>query len=271
MQVQSMSRQPTLLHCHMDPDGTHVDRYLFHDGEVRYIEIPKNTYPHPSHPGPLPPVLPGAWNWAILGIRPASTQVEVKTPSTKSMKRVWSSWHTAQFNHQELRLYNTTTHKASDNVFMPPQSDKFNRKKVVVKLAHTEHKIKNMEKECAVYQQIQNLGIAPDFLGYHIEGSRKIGFIIERIEGARNARKGDEDLCEAVLRRLHGQGIVHKDCHRSNFLIKGHRAFLIDFGDCEGTFDMSLNAEKFEKAKTEDLEKLRKSLECPHEWSWEDE
>lgn len=61
--------------------------------------------------------------------------------------------------------------------------------------------------------------IAPEFLGHLTENGRVIGFLIEKLEG-RVACLDDLTQCAALLKRLHGLGLVHGDVNRYNFIVE---------------------------------------------------
>ncbi|KAH8770533.1 alpha-galactosidase a precursor [Hyaloscypha finlandica] len=63
-----------------------------------------------------------------------------------------------------------------------------------------------------------------------------IGFLIENVEG-RHATISDLPACKAVVRQLHGLGILHRDLNKHNFLISDGGAVLIDFETAERSDD----------------------------------
>ena len=217
---------PILLHYHIKPDGTVIFRYLFHDSKVRYLEVEKGTSP-PFHDN-APQLLSGRCNYAVLAKHPFSNHLYVKSQTTRQLQQVHSTWHPFEVDHMVLGLYNRATTTVHGNVFMPPKSPRFPCN-IVVKLAHAEDQIPAIQNECDVYQKLEDSGIAPRFIGYVTEEGRKIGFIVEKLEGARHAELRDAMLCDAVVKGLHARGIVHNDCHNGNVLIKDGRAFLVDF------------------------------------------
>lgn len=74
------------------------------------------------------------------------------------------------------------------------------------------------------------------------EEGRVIGFLIEYVEG-RHATISDLPACEAIVRRLHGLGVLHGDLNKHNFLISESGAVLIDFE----TAKQSENSEAMER------------------------
>ncbi|KAH8729993.1 hypothetical protein BGZ61DRAFT_569940, partial [Ilyonectria robusta] len=65
--------------------------------------------------------------------------------------------------------------------------------------------------ETTAYEWIDGKGVRPKFLGHLTEAGRVIGFVMEYIDDARSAQTGDLAACQAVLAKLHSQGIKHGD------------------------------------------------------------
>jgi hypothetical protein len=99
----------------------------------------------------------------------------------------------------------------------------------VTKFARFEWEIQYTDNETTAYEWIEGKIIGPRFLGHLTEGSRVIGFLLERITDARYADSTDFAACERSLQGLHQLGILHGDVNRFNFLMKGSEALLIDF------------------------------------------
>jgi tRNA A-37 threonylcarbamoyl transferase component Bud32 len=63
-----------------------------------------------------------------------------------------------------------------------------------------------------------------------------MGFLMEMAEGTA-AGIGDLSSCRALMRRLHGLGLVHRDLNRYNFIVDrgpGGLTLLVDFEHAEG-------------------------------------
>lgn len=91
-----------------------------------------------------------------------------------------------------------------------------------------------IETEINVYQKIQDLDIAPQFLGHVTEHGRVIGFLSEFLADAVPASEvwthETRELYREVLHELHSRNISHRDAHWNNCLIrKDGTAALIDF------------------------------------------
>jgi tRNA A-37 threonylcarbamoyl transferase component Bud32 len=56
-----------------------------------------------------------------------------------------------------------------------------------------------------------------------------IGFLLEKLEGRREAIINDIQNCEVTLKRFHSLGLLHGDPNRYNFLVADHGVKLIDF------------------------------------------
>lgn len=100
------------------------------------------------------------------------------------------------------------------------------------------HGIKN---ESSIYSIIQarDTGIAPRFIAHVTDnGTRVIGFLLERIADAREAGPTDLEKCRDTLSRLHALGIAYGGpLKRHSFLVCGGGTVLLQgFG---GSFEMT--------------------------------
>ncbi|KID60019.1 alpha-galactosidase A, partial [Metarhizium hybridum] len=82
--------------------------------------------------------------------------------------------------------------------------------------------------------------IAPDFIAHVTENGRIMGLLLQKVDGE-PACTDDLPGCEALVRRLHGLGLIHGDVNRYNFLVdrasEGAGAHLVDFEHVEGFDD----------------------------------
>lgn len=78
-----------------------------------------------------------------------------------------------------------------------------------------------------------------------MEEGRVIGFVMERIAGARHATIEDLEVCREKLCGLHRLGVLHGDFNRFNFLIRDGCAVLVDF-ECAGKCE---DAAEFERER----------------------
>lgn len=72
------------------------------------------------------------------------------------------------------------------------------------------------------------------------ENGRIMGLLLQKVDGE-PACTDDLPGCEALVRRLHGLGLIHGDVNRYNFLVdrasEGAGAHLVDFEHVEGFDD----------------------------------
>lgn len=90
---------------------------------------------------------------------------------------------------------------------------------VVAKFARCDWKIGYMANETRAFQWLQGSGIGPWFLGHLVENGRVIGFLMEKIVGARFACPGDLEGCQEAWSRLHRLGVKHGNTYRFNCLV----------------------------------------------------
>ncbi|SCN90947.1 unnamed protein product [Fusarium fujikuroi] len=179
-----------------------------------------------------------------------------KLDFTKTMKSLPSiqNWHCRTMSFLELERKQQLTllaqecflkgdQRASRNSTLEP-----NRSTMVAKMARFPWEIAYVAAETRIYEILESSGIAPQFLGHINEGSRTIGFLLEKFQG-RHAGKDDLEACQNVLSQLHDLGILHGDVNRYNFIIGNDgKAVLIDFEKAR------------EDASTEEKEAEKKSL-----------
>ncbi|CAJ2501520.1 Uu.00g043730.m01.CDS01 [Anthostomella pinea] len=86
-----------------------------------------------------------------------------------------------------------------------------------------------MWNEITTYQRLEGTGIAPEFLAIAVQGSEVVGLVLEALDGTHAPSADEKSLCAPLVHQLHGLGITHGDIWRDQFLLKGHRAWLIDY------------------------------------------
>ncbi|GAW19635.1 hypothetical protein ANO14919_091240 [Xylariales sp. No.14919] len=98
--------------------------------------------------------------------------------------------------------------------------------------------------ESDVYSAIQarDPRLAPRFLAHITDNkTRIIGFLLERVAGAREAEPADLDKCRATLSRLHALGIAYGRPRRHSFLVRGDGTVLLQgFGGSFRTTDKEI-------------------------------
>lgn len=105
--------------------------------------------------------------------------------------------------------------------------------------------------------QARDPGLVPRLVAHVTENhSRVIGFLLERVPGAREAGIADLDACRAVLTRLHALGITKGRLSRHSFLVLEDGSVMIQ-GPFTGSFG---EPEDLEDAMTAEMEGLEEVL-----------
>lgn len=105
--------------------------------------------------------------------------------------------------------------------------------------------------------QARDPGLLPRLVAHVTENhSRVIGFLIERVPGAREAVAADLDACRTALTRLHALGIVKGRLSRHSFLVLEGGSVMIQ-GPFTGSFG---EAEDLEDAMRTEMESLEEVL-----------
>ncbi|KAK7710329.1 hypothetical protein SLS64_005914 [Diaporthe eres] len=116
-----------------------------------------------------------------------------------------------------------------------------------------------VEADARAHETIQarDAGLAPRLVAHVTENrSRVIGFLLERVPGAREAGTADLDACKAALARLHALGITKGQLSRHSFLVREDGAVMI-----QGPFASSSgDAEGIEDAMRAEMESLEEVL-----------
>jgi predicted Ser/Thr protein kinase len=209
-----------------------MHRYLFDDSTVRYVKIVTGPHNHHFHDQSLPPIPTGNWNSAIIDVDRETGQPAFQSATRRCLERVEAvttkQWDPPSVDHLDLELYHGRNSSGRFATYQDSQSDLFGCP-IVVKIARFDHEIPDIQLECDVYENIKGKGIGPKFLAYVTEDGRKIGFVLKKTEGARRPRPRDFKKCKRVLKKLHKLGLLHRDCHHGNVLVKNGRAILVDF------------------------------------------
>ncbi|CAJ2501255.1 Uu.00g041080.m01.CDS01 [Anthostomella pinea] len=96
-----------------------------------------------------------------------------------------------------------------------------------------------LNAEIRAYQEIEKIEgnpIGPEFKAIVIdENGRRVGFLIELLDGVSKPTKDDKDNCVETLKAFHKTGLIHSDVNLGNFLIKDRSlvkdrsCYIIDF------------------------------------------
>lgn len=116
-----------------------------------------------------------------------------------------------------------------------------------------------VETDARAHETIQarDPGLTPRLVAHVTENhSRVIGFLLERVDGAREAGAADLDACRAALTRLHALKITKGELSRHSFLVRDDGSVMI-----QGPFSSSSeDAEGVEDAMRAEMESLEEVL-----------
>lgn len=116
-----------------------------------------------------------------------------------------------------------------------------------------------VEADARAHEMIQarDPGLVPRLVAHVTENhSRVIGFLLERVAGAREAGAADLDACRAALARLHALGIAKGRLSRHSFLVLKDGSVMIQ-GPFTGSFG---EAEGFKETMRIEMESLEEVL-----------
>ncbi|KAI0487064.1 hypothetical protein F4859DRAFT_325645 [Xylaria cf. heliscus] len=182
------------------------------------------------------PVFPdGDYCSVHVGLSPDGKQASFTTTSCQPHASVQGAWHDDNFDFLEMKTLDWARTTERVKLIRHPALDTPGSL-AVMKFAPFASTVANISREIQMYQHLQGLDLAPEFLGQVVEHGRTIGFLIEYIESARPVSSKSDfsdlalDRCKDALAKLHAAGVAHNDAHPRNCLIRknGH-AFLIDF------------------------------------------
>lgn len=104
--------------------------------------------------------------------------------------------------------------------------------------------------------QARDPGLVPRLVAHVTENhSRVIGFLLERVPGAREAGAADLDACRAALARLHALGITKGQLSRHSFLVREDGSVMIQ-GPFSSSSEDSEGIEDSMRAEMESLEEV---------------
>ncbi|KAH3910768.1 hypothetical protein HBH56_146080 [Parastagonospora nodorum] len=193
----------------------------------------------------LPPLPPGDWNQGRISRDTSTGRPHFANVTKAQLPGVTNLWHPLRVDHLDLGIGK----KLCSNVYEATYS-RFNAP-IVAKFARFDWEISKIEAETTANEWIDDLGIAPKFVGHLTEEGRVIGFLMERITGFRHATPEDLTLCQQALSRLHGLGIKHGDINKHNILIRDGQATLIDFDSSKRCSDVKELKEEFRMLEKE--------------------
>ncbi|KAH7012321.1 hypothetical protein B0J12DRAFT_690621 [Macrophomina phaseolina] len=240
---------PIILSMEVDDEDKCESEYRLRIGNrVKYLSIAPATFDRDTLSFPLASLPPLPYyddNWTFAYISRDADSGELKTSlSNRKFAEVRSIWHSAQINVLDLERTQQLTGAAFEALIskcafrglavtsVPLLLSSEDKVAVIAKIARFEWEIHRIERETRAYLALLQHGasdVAPRFLGHVHESGRVIGFLLEKLEGQRNASIDDLSGCEAVLVRLHGLGLLHGDANRYNFLVGQDGVRIIDF------------------------------------------
>lgn len=235
----------TLLQAEVDDQDESYFRLLI-DNHVKYLTIPGNLWSSedlcfsPSLLSLLPSFPPGDWNDGLVTKDPETGQAHFVYTRKTAFAGVQNTWHDTFVEYTDLKIgeklrigiYEVTGPMFEDIV--------------VAKFARFDWEIRYVENETTAYQWLQGSGIGPRFLGHLVEHGRVIGFLMERVIGARFASPEDLEVCQEALSRLHELGVKHGDTNRFNFLVCADEVVLIDYDTAQKCDDAASLQEEFD-------------------------
>lgn len=247
----------------VDDDNENESDYRIRVGnKVKYLQIAAATFDRDTLSFPLAhlPSLPYEDDsWTVAYISRDLKSGKIKTSLSKHrMEGVKNVWHSAQVDVLNLKRVGRLTATTFEAEVCNPKAPKtkFPPTTLIAKIARFEWEVPRIERETRAYQLLEQLGsdLAPRFLGHIHEGGRVIGFLIEKLEGKRNASIGDLSECEQVLKKFHKFGFLHGDVNRYNFLVGRNGATLIDFESFEEVSTKEARSKEMHSLRAEFVE-----------------
>lgn len=235
-----------LLQAEVDETDESYLRLLINNETIKYITINPGIYSdedmcfEPSLLTILPPFPSGPWNDGLIDKDPSTGQGYFAYTRQTTFPGVKSTWHKTFIEYTSLQI----CQKLRTGIYEAQTPDSSDI--LVAKFARFDWEIGYLETETRAYNWIEGQGIGPAFYGHIMEDGRVIGFLMERITGARHAGPQDLEACREVLGRLHGLGIRHGDVNGFNFLVQDSKAVLIDFDTARRCEDHSVLGEEME-------------------------
>ncbi|KAK7754310.1 hypothetical protein SLS62_003603 [Diatrype stigma] len=225
-------------------------RFLVDGKSIKYVLVEYGVYPKywvdKMHNDELavdfPPFPVGAWNVGRISKDPQTGAPCFSRLETLALPEAGNAWHPTRIDYFDL----ATVERCPD---ASKRAEKLRRVAhpsfpgtMLMKIADFPSQLPWVEREIRAYRALEGTGLTPRFLGHVTESGRVVGFLLEWLEGADQARPATLEACHDALKRLHEHGIYHGSAHTENFLCcsikakdgKGERegegkVFLIDF------------------------------------------
>ncbi|KAI0542037.1 hypothetical protein GGR58DRAFT_510393 [Xylaria digitata] len=175
------------------------------DGKhAKYITVDPSDFPNDRTFAPalikmLPPFPPGDWNEGQISKDPQTGQPLFPRTVKSDLPGVKNTWRIDLLELKKLDRMRQNIHLITHPLFGSPA-------------------------KTTAYEWINGQGIGPTFLGHIMEAGRRIGFVVEHVDGARTPGPIDLSTCQSALAKLHSLGIIHGDINKHNFLIRHGKA-----------------------------------------------
>lgn len=257
--------------CRFLVDGKAIKYVLVEDGVFPPYWVDKLHYDELDAPLAFPPFPLGDWNVGRLSKDPATGAPYFKWLETLELPEAghaWA-WHPTRIDYFDLSPVTVEAeHAAADT-----RAEKLRRvahpsfpgTTLLMKIADFPCLLPRVEREMRAYRMLEGTGLTPKFLGHVTESGRVVGFLLEWVEGADQARPATLNACREALARLHERGIYHGSAHAENFLCcssndEGEgKVLLIDFETAKFEAD---DVDRKYKARRQrrDFRKLKESM-----------
>ncbi|KAI1485185.1 hypothetical protein F5X96DRAFT_674888 [Biscogniauxia mediterranea] len=188
------------------------------------------------------PDLPEEWTWVCICAHHETGEPFVlnyhNNPPEREEVAVWHSTSFEYTDIEKIHQIRMDKQRKEDRMWIVqhPSMDK----RCLMKIAEVPKLMDFVKRETDAYRVLEGSGIAPQFMGHVTEQGRVVGILVEWIEDAvKPELELDMEMVLDALSSLHERGIVHKDPHMGNFLIKDNRVYIIDFEYARQTSDPS--------------------------------
>lgn len=248
VKAAGMHEQPKieLLQAEVDENDQSFFRLLIDGRDIKYVTVEPGLYTTedmcfgPSLVSLLPDLPSGDWNDGVVARNAINGQPHFERVSRTAFPGISHQWHGTYVDYLDV----TVGRKLRTGIYEVtcPQFDTL----VVAKFARFEWEIGYLENETIPYEWIDGHEVGPRFLGHLTEDGRVIGFLMERVTGARHANPDDLAVCQKSLRQLHELKIHHGDTNRFNFHVCDTKAVLIDFDSARKCDDENLLIQEME-------------------------
>ncbi|TGJ81914.1 hypothetical protein E0Z10_g6849 [Xylaria hypoxylon] len=231
--------------------------FLAEDGSLKWVGINAGVFPgwwwyrDTSHLV-FPPFPTGSWNIGQIR-RFENGEVGFTKTLEMPLEGIENAWHPTKIDFTEFELVRQVKDcNSNSGRLWHVKHPRFN-KSIFVKIAPflgCNWSKGVIENETRVYQLVDGLGIAPEFLGHVTYNGAIFGFALELVKGAKNTKKRDKSARIEVVKKLHALGITHGSAHHKNFLKVGKDVLIIDFEEAR------FGDRATDKLKDEDIRRI---------------